>query len=250
MNAMPEALHRLLRLIPDLPLGESLFYGAARATQRLTARRVRVVKYRLTAQPVAPAPLLPARGAGSLRIERIHIGHPHYTALLAQSPRPAAVIHQRLARGARCFAAFKDNALLGFLWLQHGGYDEDEVSCLFLPQPAAQAAWDFDVWVHPAQRNSRLFLRLWDAAFAYLREQGVRWTMSRVNAYNPESLKSHSRLGAVVVGTATFYCAGAHQWLRVEDAPSLRRDADRDGRPVLRVYPPVDADDSMKGSAA
>lgn len=238
MSAMPHSLQRLLRPIPDLPLGESLFYRAARATQRLTARRVRVVKYRLTAQPVAAAPLLPARGAGSLRIERIHTGHPHYTALLAQSPRPAAVIHHRLAKGARCFAAFKEETLLGFLWLQHDAYEEDEVSCLFLPQPAAQAAWDFDVWVHPAQRNSRLFLRLWDAAFAYLREQDVRWTMSRVNAYNPESLKSHSRLGATVVGTATFYCAGAHQWLHVEASPSLRREADRDGRPVLCVLPP------------
>lgn len=238
MNAMPEALHRLLRPIPDLPLGESLFYRAARATQRLTARRVRVVKYRLTAQPVAPAPLLPARGAGALRIERVDTAHPLYVPLLAHSPRPAAVIHQRLKAGAVCFAAFKHDTLQGFLWLQHGAYEEDEVRCLFLPQPAAQAAWDFDVWVHPAQRGSRLFLRLWDTAFAYLRAQGVRWTMSRVNAYNPESLKSHSRLGAVVVGTATFYCAGAHQWLRVDTSPSLCREADRDGRPVLCVRPP------------
>lgn len=239
MTAVPDALSRLRRPIPDMPLMDALLYRLSRIAQRLSARRIRVVKYRLTAQPVAPAPLLPARNAGAVSVERIDADHCLYASLLAQSPRPPAVIRERFAHGAICFAAFKADALLGFLWLQHDAYDEDEVRCLFLPQPPAQAAWDFDVWVHPAHRASRVFLRLWDAAFAYLRSSGVQWTMSRVNAYNPESLQSHQRLGAMMVGTATFLCVGERQWLRVQGSASLRRQPDRAGRPVLCISAPL-----------
>jgi hypothetical protein len=238
LTAMPDALHRLRRPSADLPFGDALLYRIARVAQRLSARRIRIVKYHLTAQPVAPTPLLSASRAGTLRVERIDANHPLYAILLAQSPRPPAVIRARLAHGAVCFAALKADTLLGFLWLKHEAYEEDEVHCLFLPRPAAQAAWDFDVWVHPAHRASRVFLRLWDTAFAYLRARGVRWTMSRVNAYNPDSLNAHGRLGAVTLGTATFCCIGERQWLRVERSGSLQRQPDRDGRPVLCVFPP------------
>ena len=238
LTAMPDALHRLRRPSADLSLGDALLYRIARVAQRLSARRIRIVKYHLTAQPVAPTPLLSAPRSGTLRVERIDANHPLYAILLAQSPRPPAVIRARLAHGAVCFAALKADTLLGFLWLKHEAYEEDEVHCLFLPRPAAQAAWDFDVWVHPAHRASRVFLRLWDTAFAYLRARGVQWTMSRVNAYNPDSLNAHGRLGAVTLGTATFCCIGERQWLRVQRSESLQRQPDRDGRPVLCVFPP------------
>ncbi|MFO7188430.1 MAG: N-acetyltransferase [Pseudomonadota bacterium] len=242
MNPLSGAPGRRWRPIPGLPPGEALFYGTARLAQKLSAQRVRVVRYRLTAQPVAQAPLLPARAHSAVRVERLAPDHPLAAQLVAQSPRPAEVIRRRFAHGAHCYAAFKEErSLLGFLWLQYGAYDEDEVRCLFVPQPEGQAAWDFDVWVHPAHRASRVFVRLWDAAFADLRTRGVRWTMSRVNAYNPESLHSHRRLGAVILGTATFYCAGTRQWLLLEDSPCLRRAHDLDGRPVLHIHPPQDA---------
>ena len=238
LTAMPDALHRLRRPIADLPFRDALLYRIARVAQRLSARRIRIVKYHLTAQPVAPSPLLSARRVGALRVERIDAHHPLCAALIAQSPRPPTVIRERLPHGAVCFAALKADTLLGFLWLKHEAYEEDEVHCLFLPRPTEQAAWDFDVWVHPAHRASRVFLRLWDTAFAYLRERGVQWTMSRVNAYNPDSLNAHGRLGAVTLGTATFCCVGTRQWLRVQRSDSLHRQPDRDGRPVLCVFPP------------
>ncbi len=236
LTATPDVFQR--RPIANLPLRDALLRHIARTARRLSGRRIRIVKYQLTAQPVAPTPLLPAPRAGALRVERITENHPMCAALIAQSPRPAAVVRARLAHGAECVAAFKADMLLGFLWLKHDAYEEDAVRCLFLPRPATQAAWDFDVWVHPAHRASRVFLRLWDTAFAYLRERGVQWTMSRVNAYNAGSLNAHSRLGAVPLGTVTFYCVGTRQWLHIQHCESLRRQPDRDGRPVLCVFPP------------
>jgi hypothetical protein len=232
------ALFRVLRPLPGMSLSEALVYGLLRATRRLRAGRLRVLKYHLVAQPVAPAPLLPGRAAAGLQIERIDKDHPRAAELAECSPREPAVIRRRLADGAYCFAAFKDATLSGFLWLQPGPYADDEVRCLFHPQPAGRAAWDFDVWLHPEQRATRLFLRLWDAAFADLRARGVRWTMSRVNAYKSDSLRAHARLGAVIIGTATFYCAGSRQWLHIERCATVQRQPDQAGSPVLCVFPP------------
>lgn len=246
MNTM---LHRLLRPLPGMSLSGTLVYVLLRATRRLRAGRLRMVQYHLVAQPVARTPLLPGRPATGLRIEHIDKDHPRAAQLAMSTPRGPEVIRRRLANGAHCFAAFKDEALLGFLWLQHGPYPEDEVRCLFRPEPAGRAAWDFDVWVHPAHRASRLFLRLWDAAFADLRERGIEWTMSRVNTYNPDSLRAHTRLGAVVLGTATFYLAGSRQWLRVERCGALRRLPDQADGPVLCVFPPEGGTSEARGSS-
>jgi hypothetical protein len=129
--------------------------------------------------------------------------------LTGSFPRPAEVIARRFADGAVCFGATQEGVLIGFIWLKHQYYEEDEVRCRFVPRPAAKAAWDFDVYVDPAFRMSRTFLRLWDAANAYLRDQGIEWTMSRISTFHAKSQAAHRRLGAQPVAGALFLCLGA-----------------------------------------
>ena len=54
-----------------------------------------------------------------------------------------------------------------------------------------------------------------------LREHGVEWTMSRISCYNPRSLASHARLGAVALGEGTFLCFGRVQIAMLSLPPYL-----------------------------
>src|SRR3546814_8400271 len=97
----------------------------------------------------------------------------------------------RAAQGAVCLGAFKNDAIIGCLWLCLSSYVEDEVRCRYQPAPAGEASWDFDVYVVPAQRSGPAFGRLRDEANAFLRQQGVACSWSRISAFNPASLASH-----------------------------------------------------------
>src|SRR3546814_8885793 len=61
--------------------------------------------------------------------------------------------------------------------------------------------WSSDVCSSDlAQRSGPAFGRLWDEANAFLRQQGVACSWSRISAFNPASLASHARLGARIAG--------------------------------------------------
>src|SRR3546814_15521124 len=92
----------------------------------------------------------------------------------------------------RSFGAFKNDAIIGCLWLCLSSYVEDEVRCRYQPAPAGEASWDFDVYVVPAQRSGPAFGRLGDEANAFLRQQGVACSWRRSSAFNPASLVSRS----------------------------------------------------------
>ena len=87
------------------------------------------------------------------------------------------------------------------------------------PEPQGRAAWDFDVMVMPEYRMGRLFSYLWGRANAELRAGGVEHTMSRISAFNAASLAAHQRLGARVVGSASFLCVGRWQLMRTSLSP-------------------------------
>ncbi|MBC7482378.1 MAG: GNAT family N-acetyltransferase [Rhizobacter sp.] len=131
-------------------------------------------------------------------------------AALALFPRAAAVIDKRFANGDICLAVFSKETLAGFLWLAFGAYEEDDVRCVYrLPDP--QLAWDYDVHIEPAFRMGRSLARLWDFANVTLSSRGVGWSLSRISAFNPESLAAHARLGAQRMQSATFICIGSLQ---------------------------------------
>jgi hypothetical protein len=174
---------------------------------RATRGSVRLHKYYFIAQPVAAQPLLSGGRGAAIEVREVA----QFDPLVRAFPRPAWVMPYRYGQGAVCLAAFKDASCVGFLWMLLGPYREDEVRCRYIPLPQGAAAWDFDVYVYPEHRNSLVFLRLWDEANRYLAARGVRWSLSRISAFNPGSLSSHARMGARRIGSAVFLSIGSWQ---------------------------------------
>ena len=178
-----------------------------RLLARVSGGRARLHRYYFMAQPVATKPWLPGRRGASIEVREVTPSD----ALVRDFPRPAWAAPFRFEQGAVCLAALSNGACVGFLWMRLGPYREDEVRCRYVPQPEGEAAWDFDLYIHPAHRKGLVFLRLWDEANRYLAARGVRWSLSRVSAFSPGSLNSHARMGAYRLGSALFLCAGPLQ---------------------------------------
>ncbi len=203
------------------------------AIERLTAGRIRVIAYRFVAQPVASQPDASSSRRGSIETRFAGTDDP----LVAQFPRPRAVIERRFADGAVCIVAHKEHRFAGFLWLQTPRYVEDEVRCVYEMEPAGVAAWDFDVYVEPDFRFGKTFVRLWDAAHAHLRQRGLAWTMSRISLFKPESLRAHERLGAQRLGDALFFAGKQHQIVLFNLPPYLHAGGPGSS-PTLRLEAP------------
>ena len=203
---MTASYSKVRHLIRELGVSRALLYGIDYSLKRVTGSK-HVYHYLFTAQPVSTHGLMGRAPSRSIRIEAI----PRQRYDHRWFPRPADVINSRFEQGAICFVAFKDNDPVGSLWLVSGKYNEDEVACCFLPQPENSVAWDFDVYVTPELRASRLFGYLWDAAFQWLRQHGYSWTMSRIDAFNAASVRTHARLGAKTIGQGLFLVVGRLQ---------------------------------------
>lgn len=193
-------------LIRELGVPRALLYGLSYFLRLFTGSK-HIYSYIFTAQPIPTLGLMSRAPSRSIRIETI----PRQRYDYRWFPRPADVIDSRYEQGAICFVAFKNDDPVGCLWLVSGKYNEDEVACCFLPQPADSVAWDFDVYVTPELRVSRIFGYLWDAAFQWLRDHGYSWTMSRIDAFNAASVRAHARLGAKTIGQGLFFVAGPLQ---------------------------------------
>lgn len=196
----------VLETVRRLGVLDTALLIAARAMDRLTRGRAQLRKYYFMAQPVPREPLHTGRGAGIV-VEEVMEGDPR----LAGFERPAAELARRYASASRCFATWQGATLTGFLWFTERQYEEDEVRCTFRVHPADQSVWDLDVHIVPRFRFGRSFALLWDSAFAAMRVRGVRWTISRVSAFNAESIRAHQRLGALRTGWALFFLWGSLQ---------------------------------------
>lgn len=200
-------LTKFRQLCADMGSLNALLYVLHRALSTLTGGHAGIERFIFVAQPVPDQPHIPAGKVTTSVVKHLLPGDP----LLAQCMRPDEVIAARFAQGAKCLAIVKDDQLQAAIWLIHGHYDEDVVRARFVLPPCGTAAWDFDVYVAPKYRLGFTFLRLWDAANAYLRDAGVMWSYSRITAFNLGSLASHSRLGASPFGNATFLTLGPVQ---------------------------------------
>jgi hypothetical protein len=226
----PAVLAKLREYVATLGVANTLLYVASRLAYGASAGRVRIIKYYFTAQPVIVTATAHSKTFAFVWATR---DAPQF----AQIERPPDVIAARFAQGARCLmATTQDGGLAGFLWFVVGPYDEDEVRARFVPAPAGQAAWDFDVAILPSFRMGRLFSYLWSAAACELAGQGVRQTVSRISAFNAVSIASHRRLGARIVGQATFVCVGRLQLMRASVAPRWHLSWRRDQRPVVWIH--------------
>lgn len=188
-------------------------------------------RYLLTAQPI-PA-LEKKLRPGKVEVVELRTGDPRLNDL----PLDEQVVAARFAQGAICVAAVSEGRAIACAWFTFGWYNEDMVRCRYVLKPVGRVAWDFDVYVAPEYRMGRTFARLWEGANELLRTLEVTWSMSRISAYNAESLKSHSRLGAKVIGRAAFLSLGPVQisWATV---PPYFHISWREGGPDLQIHAP------------
>lgn len=211
--------------------------GCLLALDRLLAgisgRRARLYKYYFVAQPVAQKRWLPAQRGANLEIRRVTASDP----VVAQFPRPAAAAAYRFGQDAVCLAEFKAGVCIGFIWFTLGPYQEDEVRCRYVPLPAGEAAWDFDVYLQPEQRNGIAFLKLWDEANLFLAARKIRWTLSRIEAFNSGSVLSHARMGAARIGAATFLRLGPCQISLASVRPHFHLSIRPDSFPTFALDP-------------
>lgn len=196
--------------------------------------RCRIQRYVLVAQPVASVTLAGVARSASLEIRPVELDE----ARTLTWDRPMAVIERRYRDGAFCLGAFMKGRFVGFQWAMVGPYEEDDVRSQFVPLPASEAAWDFDIWVAPEYRVGRVFARLWEAMNANLHGRGVNWTMSRISAFAPDSLRSHARLEAARVGWSFYLVAGRTQLSLLSQAPYLHWSRSDARRPVIAVKAP------------
>jgi len=197
------------RLRHRLSVRDSVLAMISTSLARATANRCRLFCYCIVAQPVPNKPLPAPKLGSSLTVRQLFEGDPALSAF----PRPQAVFKARFQQGAVCYAAFRGDEPAGYIWFTLGPYEEDEVRCVFHTHPKDNTAWDFDVYVAPPFRFTSAFIRLWNTACAHMREHDVQWTMSRISAFNANSIASHRRLGAQDLGRLTFLTLGTLQFM-------------------------------------
>lgn len=206
-----QVLAAIKRTFHELGSLDAVLYYLSEIMLRTSGRHARIVRYCLVAQPVPERPLL-SRPDPNTVIRQITSGDP----LISTFPRATKIIELRLARGDICLAATLNGQFAGFLWIAFKAYDEDEVRCRY-DLAGDKISWDYDVHVEPQFRLGRTFLRLWDAANEFLRGKGIRWSISRISAFNPASLNSHARMGTRLLGKASFITLGPLQISLVGD---------------------------------
>lgn len=216
---------------------------AAYKLPRLTLGWCRLLRYRVFVQPVPGRALLREGVGRAIEIRRLEAGDP----ALPDLPRDSATYEYRFRQGAECLGAFKEERSVGFIWFVAGAYDEDEVYCRFVPQPAGRVAWDFDVYVTPEQRGSLVFMRLWDAAFAEMRARDITATASRISLFNPVSIAAHQRMGAEAIAKLTFLQIGRLQLALSRGRPKCVLSWGRRGQPVFRIPMPAPVDPGVDG---
>lgn len=224
-------ISRFKTAIQQLGLSNGVLYLLGRFLQKLSNGRWRLIRYCLVAQPIPTPPAPTCRPSATTRIDRITPEDP----ICAAFPRPKEVIAQRFADGHTCLVARVKGEFAGFLWYAHNDYEEDEIRCRFVLVEPEHSVWDFDVHVEPKYRMGRIFARLWDKANELLAQEEIRWSFSRISAFNPASLNAHGQLGTSQVGTMTALCLGARQVTFLPKGPYIHYCNDWARRPVVAL---------------
>jgi hypothetical protein len=192
----------------ELGLRDGSLYLLGRFLSLVSRGRVRITKYYLTAQPIGSGQSTKLRPDPGTTFRDVLPGDD----LIAAFPaRPADTLLRRFGTGATCTAAVVKGQFAGFIWLQREAYEEDEVRCTYVLVRPEASVWDFDVHIEPRYRLGRTMARLWAHVDERLGSSGVRWSFSRISAFNVASLSSHARLGARRCGAVSFLTLGPWQ---------------------------------------
>ena len=214
----------------------AFYYFLGRFLQRLSRNRAGVVRYYFVAQPIPEKETAPLRPSAASSIRQVGQADP----IVSHFPRPAPVIAHRFADENLCFVAEHKERFAGFIWFARDAYEEDEARCRYVLERPDLTVWDYDVYIEPEFRIGRTFSRLWETANQALSAQGIRWSLSRISAFNTASLAVHSRLGIRKLGTGTFIILWAVQIALFDRAPFVHIGLSRRYRPVLSFSPPGD----------
>ncbi len=224
-------LKSLKSAISSLGFSNGALYLLGRAMQAVSGGHCFLIRYYLVAQPI-PNPFVPVcRPSENDRVVEIDRHNP----IVQAFPRPSAVIQARFEKGLVCLAATSKQTFSGFLWFARRAYDEDEVHCRFVLANPDTMVWDFDVYVEQQFRLGRTFARLWDAANERFSSSGIRWSVSRISAFNQQSLQSHERLGIRRLSSLTFVCLGGLQIGFMSCSPYLNICTKNINRPVVVI---------------
>lgn len=219
---------RLNFLVRELGVSTAFLYLLDRLLRRINST-CGLYYYLFVAQPLAAQPRLPPTRGKSFTFRLLQAPEP----VLVGLDRPTAVINQRFVQGAQCLVATKNDVLVGCIWFIRDAYLEDEVRVDYLLPQDGRCVWDFDVFVAESERLGFLFAKQWDAFDALLKPQGIRYTVSRINAFNQRSIASHRSLGAKDCGRALFLRLGQFQWMLSDQRPFIAFG----GRPKLHTGP-------------
>ena len=208
-----------------------LLYAIDRTLYRARSP-VRLYFYELMIQPIAEKQVLTPALSKGISVREIKPGDP----ALALMPVTPEGLAERFAKPTVCLGAFRDERLFAYMWLCLGPYEEDEVRCLFVPQPKDLAVWDFDFYVFPDDRLGLGFVCLWDGANAYLRQRGYRFSCSRVTRFNASSRKAHKHFKWERIGHALFLRAKRFQIMLATVPPYFAATFDGSSRPTIPIW--------------
>jgi len=232
-------LTRISRAIKELGFLDAVLYAIERGLVA-SGGSARLYRYAFVAQPVPDGPLLPPRRGRSIDVRIVDARNP----VLLKLELTSEVLDYRANLDSVCFAAFEDGEIIGCLWLCLGPYDEDEVRCRFTHLPHGATCWDYGIYVLPEKRSGFGFARLWDTANGFLRDRGVRWSLSRISPFNSASMASHKRLGIVRLGGAVFVRWRRWQLMASRMAPYLHASTDPARFPHMTLYAPTEVPSS------
>lgn len=175
-------LHRILKILPN---------------------RSGCFLYFIYEQPLQAKPKVVTQRPVSKRIS--HHWFETFDPTQADLPRPIKTLKERFSQETECLLVKQDNELAGCSWFSHKQYIEDEVRCTFDFSSLPEHVWDYDIYIFPKYRLSRMFMRMWGEAEKQLTEKGFKYSLSRITAYNISSIKAHERLGAIKINWVCFF---------------------------------------------
>jgi hypothetical protein len=199
--------------------------------------RLNLFVYELTVQPIPDAPIVPDRLQKAFAIRRIMAGDP----AVERMPARPEIKQSRFEQGAICLGAYRQEVLLGYVWLCRDAYDEDEVRCRYQLAPAGRAVFDFDLYIFPEYRMGRAFVGLWNGVNGYLRDHGIEYSFSRITRFNLASRRAHAHLGCRKVASAIFLQAWGVEAMVATIAPFVAVTVSPASRVGLVLAPPAKA---------
>lgn len=189
---------KLRSIVKELGLTVSILYLIDRVLKKISSN-CGLITYFFYDQPLKSSNVIARKQA----YEFVWIEHVNNS--IRELPRPDEVLNERFRSGSKCLVAKKAETgeFLGCAWFAFKHYQEDEVNCIYDFSQTSKV-WDYDVYIIPTHRMSRLFLRLWQNAESSLFEEGYTSSLSRISAYNAQSIQSHEKFGAKRCGWAIF----------------------------------------------